>query len=79
MIEGQERFGDPEVGPVVPEDIGFTGDHAAVLEDGQRMCQVTGFAAQVGGDAAAAAVAGRDRREHRMVQTRVAQVRFVGE
>ncbi len=43
------------------------------------MGEVTGFAAQVGGDAAAVVVTGRDRREHRVVQTDVVQVRFVGE
>jgi hypothetical protein len=79
VIEGHERFGDTETGAVVLERVRFAGDQSAVLQHGEGVGEVAGLAAEAGGDATAARVTRRDRRQDGVVEAGVAQLGLVGE
>ncbi|WP_308190650.1 hypothetical protein [Streptomyces sp. HPF1205] len=79
VVEGDQRFVDAEAGAVVLEGVRLAGDQAALLQDGEGVSEVTGFAAQVRGDASSVGVARRDGGEHRVVEGGVVEFGLVGE
>lgn len=74
VVEGDQRLGDAETGAVVLEGVRLAGDEPAILQDGERVGEIAGLAAEIGGNAATAGVSRRDRAEHRVVEARVVQL-----
>ena len=79
MVEGDERFGDAVGRAVAAEGVGLVGDHADVLEDAERVCEVGGLAAEVVGDAAACGVSGGDGGQDGVVERGVVEFGFLCE
>ena len=77
VVEGNQRLRDPERAAVFLEHIWLANDQTAVLQDVQRVREVTRFPPDVRGDAAPGAVAFRDGGEHRAIQADVPQVGFI--
>jgi hypothetical protein len=74
VVEGDERLGDLVGGPVVAERVLLAADQPAVHQDVERVRQVAGLPAGVGGDAAPGGVAVGDGGQDRVVEPHVAEL-----
>ncbi len=71
VIEANQRFGDAEGGPVVPEDVGISEQQSYILEHIQGVGDIGSFSFQVIGDSAASRVPVGHRTQNRQIQCRI--------
>lgn len=78
VVEADQRFGDLIAAAAPAKQVGLPGQQAGVLQHRERMLEVGRVAPDVGGDAAAGAVALGDGRQHRVVERGLAERRILG-
>ncbi|GAB3994055.1 hypothetical protein GCM10029992_07400 [Glycomyces albus] len=74
LIERDERLVHAVYGPVLAERVRLSAKQPRILQDMQRVSDIAGLAADIGGDAAAGGVARGHGGEHGVVQPRIADV-----